>query len=137
MSGCPLVSIIINSFNNACFLDKPINSALGQQYRNVEVIVVDDGSTDDSPHIIKKYSTQVKSIYQKNAGQASAFNSGSAASRGEVIIFLDSDDILLPTAAEMASAVFAAPGVAKTHWPLFVMDSEGVRTGKIELELPF
>lgn len=88
-----LVSILINNYNYAQFLGQAIESALNQTYKNVEVIVVDDGSTDNSREIISSYGDRIKSIYKKNGGQASAFNAGFAASNGEFIFLLDADDL--------------------------------------------
>ena len=96
MDNRPLVSIIINNYNYAQFLEEAIASALAQTYPNVEVILVDDGSTDSSSEIIALYSDRLKPIFKKNGGQASTFNVGFAASRGEIICFLDSDDTFLP-----------------------------------------
>jgi glycosyltransferase involved in cell wall biosynthesis len=92
----PLVSILINNYNYGQFLAEAIDSALMQTYTNIEVIVVDDGSTDNSHEIIKSYRDRITSILKKNGGQASAFNTGFAASNGEIVCFLDSDDIFLP-----------------------------------------
>jgi len=138
MTDSPLVSIIINNYNYGRFLAAAIDSALAQTYRRAEVIVVDDGSTDQSRDVIAGYAGKVLPILKGNGGQASAFNAGFAASRGEVIIFLDSDDVLGPTAAEKAVEAFDDPGVVKVHWNLRVMDEGGVPTGKLHLseELP-
>src|SRR2546423_2847131 len=97
------ISIIISSYNYARFLREAIDSALTQTYPYVEVIVVDDGSTDDSPRMIREYGERVRAIIKPNGGQASAWNAGFAASGGDAIIFLDSDDLLLPAAAENAA----------------------------------
>jgi glycosyltransferase involved in cell wall biosynthesis len=91
-TGTPLVSILINNYNYGRFLSKAIDSALCQTYRNVEVIVVDDGSTDNSREIIAGYGKKIIPVLKENGGQASAFNAGFAASKGEIICFLDSDD---------------------------------------------
>ncbi|MGQ4648016.1 glycosyltransferase [Lyngbya aestuarii] len=96
MNSNPLVSILINNYNYARFLPEAIDSALNQTYSNIEVIVVDDGSTDDSRKIIKTYGDKIVPILKQNGGQASAFNAGFAASKGEIICFLDSDDIFKP-----------------------------------------
>jgi glycosyltransferase involved in cell wall biosynthesis len=138
MTDSPLVSIIINNYNYGRFLAAAIDSALAQTYRRVEVIVVDDGSTDQSRDVIAGYAGKVLPILKGNGGQASAFNAGFAASGGEVIIFLDSDDVLGPTAAEKSVEAFDDPGVVKVHWNLRVMDEGGVPTGKLHLsgELP-
>jgi glycosyltransferase involved in cell wall biosynthesis len=88
----PLVSILINNYNYARFLSAAIDSALRQQYLPIEVIVVDDGSSDSSREIISNYGERVIPIFKDNGGQASAFNAGVAASRGEILCFLDADD---------------------------------------------
>ncbi|NER50095.1 MAG: glycosyltransferase [Symploca sp. SIO1A3] len=93
MSNNPLVSILINNYNYGRFLSEAIDSALKQSYSNIEVIVVDDGSTDNSQEIIKSYGEKIVPILKQNGGQASAFNAGFAASGGEIICFLDSDDL--------------------------------------------
>lgn len=89
----PLVSIIINNHNYAHFLGHAIESALRQTYRRTEVIVVDDGSTDRSREVIKGFGDRIRSELKVNGGQASAINAGVAASRGEVLCFLDADDL--------------------------------------------
>ena len=96
MENQPLVSIIINNYNYDRFIKEAIASVLGQTYANIEIILVDDGSTDRSPEIIASYGEQLKPIFQENGGQASTFNVGFAASRGEIICFLDSDDTFSP-----------------------------------------
>ena len=77
-----LVSIIITNFNYAAYIGRCIDSCLGQSYKNIEVIVVDDGSSDGSQDIILGYGARIKPIFKENGGQASAFNAGFAASRG-------------------------------------------------------
>src|SRR5687768_5094018 len=99
----PLVSIIIDNFNYGRFLAEAIDSALAQTHGETEVIVVDDGSTDDSRAIIARYGERVRSVLKENGGQASALNAGYRISRGEVVLFLDSDDVLFPGA--LANAV--------------------------------
>jgi glycosyltransferase involved in cell wall biosynthesis len=88
----PLVSVIIANYNYGHFLAEAIESVLNQTYSNFELIVVDDGSTDNSSKIIELYKNTLISIFQKNAGQGAAFNAGIARSKGEIICFLDSDD---------------------------------------------
>lgn len=96
----PLASIIITSYNYEKFLPRTIDSALQQTYLLKEVIVVDDGSTDNSRHIINGYGSQITPVFQKNQGVVSATNAGFLASRGEIIFFLDSDDIFFPNKVE-------------------------------------
>ena len=96
MENNPLVSIIINNYNYGSFLTKSIESALNQTYSPIEIIVVDDGSTDNSRDIIANYQDKIIALLKDNGGQASAYNAGFAASSGEIICFLDSDDWFLP-----------------------------------------
>jgi glycosyltransferase involved in cell wall biosynthesis len=92
----PLVSIVITNFNYARYLRGAIDSALRQTYARVEVIVVDDGSTDDSREIIVEYSQRVVPVLKANGGLASAINAGVAVARGELVSWLDADDVFLP-----------------------------------------
>lgn len=88
----PLVSVIINNYNYGCFLSQAIESVLGQTYPNWDLIVVDDGSTDNSCEVIESYKDCLTAIFQENAGQGEALNAGIAQSKGEIICFLDADD---------------------------------------------
>lgn len=94
MGNQPLVSIVINNYNYGQFLREAIESALNQTYPNVEVIVVDDGSTDSSRDVIEEYALlgKVVPVYKENGGQASAFNAGFGLAKGTWIFLLDSDD---------------------------------------------
>lgn len=88
-----LVSIIIPNYNNAEFLKSSISSALSQDYPNIEVIVVDDGSTDDSAMILKEFGSKIRILHQSNSGAAAARNLGIKNASGEFLAFLDSDDV--------------------------------------------
>jgi glycosyltransferase involved in cell wall biosynthesis len=125
-----LASVVINNYNYGRYLGQAIESALAQTYRAVEVVVVDDGSTDDSRAVIAGYGERVLPVLKSNGGQASALNAGFAASRGDVICFLDADDALLPTAMERAVECLGEPSVTKVHWPLWEIDASGNRTGR-------
>ncbi|HXJ38862.1 MAG TPA: glycosyltransferase family A protein [Bryobacteraceae bacterium] len=131
MSNLSLASIIINNYNYARFLREAINSALNQTYPGTEVIVVDDGSTDDSREIIFSYGDRIIPLLKENGGQNSALNAGFSLSRGEVIVFLDSDDALLPTATEAAVAAFDDPDVVKVHWSWVEWDESSRETGGV------
>jgi glycosyltransferase involved in cell wall biosynthesis len=96
----PFVSVVINNFNYGRFVAEAIGSALRQTYDRIEIIVVDDGSTDDSKAVIEGYGKEIASIFKPNEGQASAFNAGFARSSGEIICFLDADDLFLPNKVE-------------------------------------
>jgi glycosyltransferase involved in cell wall biosynthesis len=131
MNSTALASVIINNFNYGHFLAQAVESALGQTYSNREVIVVDDGSTDDSREVISRYGNKIIPVLKTNEGQASAFNAGIAASRGKVILFLDADDFLLPTAFEKSVPAFDDFNVAKAHWPMWIVDETGRKTGHL------
>jgi glycosyltransferase involved in cell wall biosynthesis len=90
-----LVSVILPTHNRERYLAAALDSALGQEYRPVEVIVVDDGSTDGTAQIVRSYAG-VRYLYQPNQGAAAARNVGVAVSRGEILAFLDSDDLWMP-----------------------------------------
>src|SRR5687767_13453136 len=129
MSREPLVSIIINNFNYGRYVAEAIDSALSQTYQWTEVIVVDDGSSDDSRQVIAAYGDRVTAILKENGGQASACNAGFDVSQGEIVCFLDADDTLLPAAVERAVPLFSGGDVVKVHWPLCEVSKEGKRTG--------
>ena len=124
----PLASIIINNYNYDRFVAEAIDSALNQTYSNVEVIVVDDGSTDNSRNIITSYGDRIIPIFQENGKQGKAFNSGFSVSKGKIIIFLDSDDLLFSQAVEQIIAIWK-PNFAKVHYRLTVVDTEGESLG--------
>jgi glycosyltransferase involved in cell wall biosynthesis len=126
-----LASIIINNYNYGRFLPSAIDSALKQTHAPTEVIVVDDGSTDNSRDIIAGYGTRVRPVFKTNGGMASTYNAGFPLSRGEVVFILDSDDALLPSAVAEACKQFDDPAVAKVHWPLWTMDPCGTKTANI------
>jgi glycosyltransferase involved in cell wall biosynthesis len=90
------VSIVIPAYNAAKYLRETLDSALNQTYRDAEVIVVDDGSTDETPRILEQYGDRIQVLRQENHGRAAACNTGARAARGEWIAFLDADDIWLP-----------------------------------------
>ncbi|MBN1674484.1 MAG: glycosyltransferase [Kiritimatiellae bacterium] len=105
----PRVSVIIPTYNRADFIGRAVDSVLGQRYPNVELIVVDDGSTDGTrARIAAAYGERVKYIGRENGGAPKARNEGFRASTGEFIHFLDSDDYLLPGSIEKKAAILAA-----------------------------
>ncbi len=117
----PLVSIIVNNYNYGRFIGEAIDSALNQTYPNTEVVVVDDGSTDESREVISQYKDRIISVLKENGGQASAFNVGLSTSHGDIIIFLDSDDYLFPNAVEEVVAAWK-PDITKVQYRLSVID---------------
>ncbi len=127
-SDRPLISIIVINYNYARFLRTSLDSALSQTYPNVEVIAVDDGSTDQSRDIIESYGSRISSVFKRNGGQGSSLNAGFAASRGELAIFLDADDALIPTAAAEVAEAWR-PGIAKVQFQLEIVDVNGAPLG--------
>jgi len=132
----PLVSIIITNYNYGRFLPEAIESALNQSYQPVEVIVVDDGSTDGSQQLITDYGERIVPLFKENGGQGSAFNAGFEISQGEIICFLDADDVLLPSAIEKAVELLCEPNVVQVHWPLCAIDAHGKPLGKLIPDQP-
>lgn len=124
----PLVSVLINNYNYGRFLGDAINSALSQTYPHIEVIVVDDGSTDNSREVIAGYGERIVPVLKENGGQGSAFNAGFATSKGEWIFFLDSDDYFYPQkVANILKAItreFQGKQVMLYH-PMDVVDTKG------------
>ena len=127
------VDVIVDNFNYARYLEAAIESALAQTYAHTSVIVVDDGSTDNSKEVIAAFGDAILPVLKENGGQSSAFNAGLEHARGEIVIFLDADDMLLPFAAERVAATFEArPGLAKAHYRMEVIDRDGRRTGEVK-----
>lgn len=96
----PLVSVVIPTFNRANIVTNAIESVLNQTYKNTEIIIVDDGSTDNTRELLLTYKDKIRYVNKTNGGASSARNLGIKQARGEYIAFLDSDDIWLPTKIE-------------------------------------
>lgn len=124
----PLVSIVICSYNYENFIAAAVQSALAQTHPEVEVIVVDDGSTDRSVERLAGYAERIQLIEKPNGGQLSSYNTGFAAARGEFIAFLDADDLLDEDVVTRALELFDAD-VARVHFRLRLIDSAGKLTG--------
>lgn len=121
----PLVTVLIDSYNYGRFVEQAVDSALAQTYGHVEVVVVDDGSTDDTLCRLEGYGDAITVIAQDNGGQAAAFNAGFAAARGEWIMLLDADDLLHPDAASAVVATVRGGRAAKAHYRLQAVDETG------------
>ena len=109
MKKTPLrVSVVIPTYNRARYLSAAIDSALSQSVPPHEIIVVDDGSVDETPQLCARYGDLVRYIYQENAGPSSARNNGIALATGDLVAFLDSDDVWLPGKVERQVSLFTA-----------------------------
>ena len=126
-------SIVIINHNYEVYVRDAINSALAQTWPNVEVVVVDDGSIDNSRSVITKFESRIITIFQQRAGHTCAVNAGLAASSGEFVLFLDADDFLYPKAIATAFALFQ-PGDAKIQFQLDTIDRDGAN---LNLTFPF
>lgn len=122
-----LVSIITPSYNQALYLEKTIQSVLGQDYPRIEYIVVDGASTDNSFEIIKKYNDRLAYwISEKDSGQAEAINKGFARARGEILAWLNSDDYYLPdTIAAVVRCFEENPDVVMAYGDMLAVNGNG------------
>lgn len=136
VSDASFVSIIINNYNYGRFLAMAIDSVLAQDYSSYELIVVDDGSTDDSREVIGRYLGRLLPVLKPNGGQGSALNEGFAHSNGEIVLFLDADDFLLPGALSVICGPFVDPDVVQLVAPVRLVDATGQPTGVIDPQRP-
>lgn len=128
----PLITICVLNYNYARFLADAIDSALAQDYEHIEVVVVDDGSTDESPEIVARYGDRVRGMRKENGGQGSAVNAGFVAARGDIVMFLDADDILVPGIAGAVASAFASdPGLAKVQFRMALANVTGEPLGPV------
>jgi glycosyltransferase involved in cell wall biosynthesis len=118
----PLATIVIVNYNYERYIADAIDSALAQSYDPLEVIVVDDGSTDDSRRIISNYDKRVRIVLQKNSGQGAAYNAGWSAANGEFVLFLDSDDVIARNAIAKVAAAFENRDAVKVQFYLEQVD---------------
>lgn len=121
----PIVTVAIATYNRGAYLIEAVESALAQEV-DVEVIVVDDGSTDDTPRLIEPYLDRVVYVPQANAGRAAARNAAIRRARGTYVAFLDSDDVWLPgKLARQVAQMDANPSVGLAHGHSELMDEHG------------
>ena len=124
------VTIIIDSYNHERFVGETIKSALAQDHDPVQVIVIDDGSPDRSQEIIRSFGSSIETIFQANQGQVAACRNALANAAHDIVIFLDSDDLLEPDAVRLvANAWFE--GLSKVQYCLRVIDENGLPDGNV------
>lgn len=122
----PLVSVIIPTYNRAEYVAQAVESVLNQTYSEIETIVVDDGSTDSTPEVLRKYQDKINYIYQERSERSKARNEGFRHSKGDCIAFLDSDDVWLPTKIEKQVRVFnEQPDVGLVYTGIQFIDTNG------------
>lgn len=141
VSSCPKISVVTPSFNQDKYLEKTILSVINQNYPNLEYIIIDGGSSDNSKKIIKKYEKKLK-FWQskKDEGQSCAINTGFKYATGEILCWLNSDDILLPNSLKLISELFSKhPGLEwLTSQSIIINENDeiiqtGLHSGKVPL----
>jgi glycosyltransferase involved in cell wall biosynthesis len=121
-----LVSVVIPNYNYSHYLREAIDGVLGQTYQPIEIVVVDDGSSDGSRDVLESYGSTIKAIFQQNHGVSQARNTGVEASDGEFLAFLDADDLWLPKKVERQVERFVAePELGLVHVGVREIDGEG------------
>ncbi len=105
----PLISCIVPVFNGERYLKETLDSILAQTFQPVEILVADDGSTDNTAGLVSRYGQRVRHLWQANAGEAAARNLGLTAARGEFVAFLDADDLWYPQKLERQMSRFQEP----------------------------
>jgi glycosyltransferase involved in cell wall biosynthesis len=124
----PRVSIVIPTYNRASIVRRAIDSVLAQTFDDLEILVVDDGSTDDTRAALAGYPERVRTIHQENGGPAAARNHGMRLARGEYIGFLDSDDAYLPRNVEAHLRRFEeCPEAGLVYCGIEILDKDGQR----------
>ena len=121
VSNSPLVSVVIPAYNYAHYLDEAIKSVLEQDYPNVELIVLDDGSKDDTQKVLERYGERFYWEIQENMGEAATLTKGWRIAKGEILAKLSADDVLLPSAVRAAVQAFEANPHTVLAYPSFDM----------------
>jgi glycosyltransferase involved in cell wall biosynthesis len=119
------VSVVIPTYNSAAYLPAAVDSALNQTVPPSEVVVVDDGSTDETAEVLKPYRARVRYILQENKGPAAARNRGIEAANGDLVAFLDADDLWFPRKLEVQlEELTRNPALGLVHSDFLLLDTE-------------
>jgi glycosyltransferase involved in cell wall biosynthesis len=121
----PKITVLTPSFNQAKFIRATIDSVLSQDYPNLEYFVVDGGSTDDTVKILKSYGDKIKWVSEQDRGQADAINKGFKMASGELLAYLNSDDIYLPGALRRVGEYYAKTGADWITGDCLTIDEHG------------
>lgn len=138
MSDTPLVSVVIATYNMAQYLPEALGSVLSQTYRNIEVLVIDDGSTDCTAETMAKFADNplVRFVQQSNRGQASAKNRGAQSAKGSLVAFLDADDQWVPEKLAMQLPLFSqSEKTGVVYSRVAYIDADGQECGVADNEL--
>lgn len=135
----PLLSVLVDTYNHEKFIEQAIVSVLEQDFpkQDVEILTVDDGSTDQTAELLKKFEPRIRNLQKNNGGQASAFNLGIPECRGEVIAFLDGDDWWAPNKLALFSEAFQAnPSVGLIGSSITEVLAGGVQRSELVRDSP-
>ena len=133
----PLVSVVIPTYNRAQYIAETIESVLRQTYENIEILVIDDGSTDDTAAVVRQFGSRVRYVWQKNAERGAARNHGLRLASGEFISFLDSDDLWMPRKVEAGVDFLSSNrNVGLLYGDALVINAEGSATRIIRARGP-
>ena len=130
----PLLSVLIDTYNHEKFIEQAIVSVLEQDFplKEVEILVVDDGSTDRTPELLRKFEPRIRNLRKANGGQASAFNVGIPQCQGEIVAFLDGDDWWAKEKLKTIVPVFEGnPEVGGVGHGFYMVDTEGKVTNTV------
>jgi glycosyltransferase involved in cell wall biosynthesis len=126
----PPVSVVITNYNYEKYIAECVASVLGQDFTDLEIVIVDDGSTDASRGVISSFKDpRIQALYKENGGMMSSFNAGFKASRGRIVVFLDADDYLTQGALTAHVKALAEPTVVRSQGYMAVVDIKGKPTG--------
>ena len=122
----PLITVVTPSYNQGRFIRATINSVLSQDYPNVEYIIMDGGSTDETAAVVSEYASRVRWISEKDRGQSHAINKGFRMAKGELVSWLNSDDVILPNALRLAARAFQQnPALGAVYGEGYQIDIDG------------
>jgi glycosyltransferase involved in cell wall biosynthesis len=131
LKAAPLVSIVTPSYNQGPYIRATIESVLSQSYSNIEYIVMDGGSTDETASVVKDYSSRLKWVSAKDRGQSHAINKGFQISKGEILSWINSDDVILPGAVSKVVRAFNDyPDAGAIYGEGYCLDKQGGVTGR-------
>jgi glycosyltransferase involved in cell wall biosynthesis len=128
--NAPLTTVVVTNYNYGRFLPHALDSVLAQSYPHIEVIAVDDGSTDNSHEVLRAYGSRVRVIHQENRGISEARNRGIRESRGELVAFLDADDAWLPEKLSKQVAHLESGDFGMVYCGLRCVDEDGNLLGE-------
>ena len=134
----PLVTVVTPSYNQGRFIRATIESVLSQSYPNLEYIIMDGGSTDETAAVVKDYASRLTFISEKDRGQSHAINKGFRMAGGSILSWLNSDDLYLPGAIQAAVDAFeGSPGAGAVYGEGYLIDRDGEITARFPCTEPF